>query len=268
MARPRTRIGRCFGRLTVVDIVALSSKNSNHEYLCRCTCGNTKTVKWENLRMGSTKSCGCLQAEHLKAMAELKEKTQAAKNIRKKQLAEQRASDKLNNPPKTKHPLWSTWRGMIKRCYNKTNDNYRFYGGRGIAVCDRWRSNFWAFVSDMGGKPPGTTLDRIDPNGNYEPGNCRWSDKITQAENTRNVQSVYTATIWGVTKLVTDWAKGLGVSPDKIKAAIKAGMPPAAAVVAVKLRRSVWDLTGGACPKYYYETCDVLAKKFFQKGLL
>lgn len=81
------------------------------------------------------------------------------------------------------HPLYSRYRGMIARCTNPNNIKYHNYGGRGIKVCDRWLYNFLNFVNDMGECPSGYELDRIDFNGNYEPGNCRWVSKYEQMSN-------------------------------------------------------------------------------------
>lgn len=82
-----------------------------------------------------------------------------------------------------KHPLYGAWSGMINRCCNPQNSSFARYGGRGIKVCDRWRSDFLHYLEDMGERPDGMTLDRIDPDGDYEPNNCRWADAKTQREN-------------------------------------------------------------------------------------
>ena len=80
-------------------------------------------------------------------------------------------------------PEYRSWSAMIARCHNGNAPNYHMYGGRGIAVCERWRRDFVAFLADMGPRPADTTLDRIDGSGNYEPGNCRWADHQTQSRN-------------------------------------------------------------------------------------
>ena len=89
----------------------------------------------------------------------------------------------------TKHPLYTTWSGMISRCTSEANGSYRYYGGKGVKVCQRWLS-FNNFVKDMGERPDGYSLDRIDYNGNYEPSNCRWASKFTQRANQSNAGQI------------------------------------------------------------------------------
>lgn len=106
--------------------------------------------------------------------------------------------------------VYKAWCNMKTRCYNKNNKDYPYYGGRGIKVCSRWRNNFSAFLEDMGEPPKDYQLDRINNEGNYEPGNCRWTDKVTQMRNCRKARPI---TFNGRTQLITEWAYELGVKP-------------------------------------------------------
>lgn len=105
-----------------------------------------------------------------------------------------------------KHPLNSVWRSMWRRCTRPTEKSFPNYGGRGISVCDRWR-DFFAFVADMGERPPGFTLERIDNNSGYSPDNCRWASRAEQLLNRRNTLKI---TIDGTTYLAHDLAKAAG----------------------------------------------------------
>ena len=115
-----------------------------------------------------------------------------------------------------------SWQGMKNRCYNTNSQDYSLYGARGINVCDEWKDSFETFVSDMGEKPEGMSLDRIDVNGDYTPKNCRWADDVTQANNKRfNIIITY----MGETKPLGIWARELGVSLGVLYRRLNSGWP-------------------------------------------
>lgn len=153
-----------FGNLTVLSWshrVFISSRYGyRHYWLCQCDCGNKSTVMASGLRAG-TRSCGCKSSRL--SVGEL-----------------------FKTHGMTRHPTYSSWRGMKDRCYCKSHSEYKRYGAVGVKVCERWRDDFLAFYNDMGPRPEGYSLDRIDPRGDYEPDNCRWADSSTQATNKKN----------------------------------------------------------------------------------
>ena len=106
--------------------------------------------------------------------------------------------------------IYDLWRSMIQRCSNKSNISYKYYGERGITVCDRWVKSIDNFIEDMGERPEGQTLDRIDSKGNYEPSNCKWS---TIKEQNNNKSSIIMLSFNGETMNLSDWAKKLNTSP-------------------------------------------------------
>lgn len=111
-------------------------------------------------------------------------------------------------------PTYKTWEHMIRRCENPADIGYKHYGAKGIAVCERWRRDFTAFLSDMGPRPDGMTLDRIDTSGNYEPSNCRWATAKQQARNNSRSRML---TAFGKTQNVTAWADELKINPQTIR---------------------------------------------------
>lgn len=103
--------------------------------------------------------------------------------------------------------IYAIWRGMRERCFNADNKKYKYYGGRGITVCERWRDSFALFLKDMGEPSKGLTLDRIDNDGDYEPSNCRWATRKQQAINRR----IRRFTLNGETLSVAEWSQRLGL---------------------------------------------------------
>ncbi len=117
-------------------------------------------------------------------------------------------------------PEANTWRSMKQRCQNPKAHEYENYGGRGITICERWSSSFDLFCEDMGPRPPGTSIERIDNNGNYEPGNCKWASRIEQRRNTRFNRLL---TLNGRTQPMSAWVEETGIQWDTIYARLKRG---------------------------------------------
>jgi hypothetical protein len=126
---------------------------------------------------------------------------------------------KKKYPNYPRHPLYSIWQLMLTRCRNPNHPYFRVYGGRGITVCARWH-DFKLFLEDMGPRPPGHSIDRIDNDGNYEPGNCRWATPLQQSRNSSWNRMV---TYNGETKCAAEWAEALNLPYKTLTARLRAG---------------------------------------------
>lgn len=140
---------------------------------------------------------------------------------------------------KRTHPLYWIWVAMIQRCYSETHRAYRLYGARGIRVCERWRvgtdelTPVESFAQDMGERPsPSHSLDRIDNDGDYKPGNCRWATPLEQSRNNRNCRQV---TLNGKTQSVTEWAAELHISRSTVYKRLDAGHTPEEALLSARV---------------------------------
>ena len=192
MKRIEVKQGDRYGRLTIIREVeqTRSAHSVTRRFLCKCDCGNEVVCRITNLRSGITKSCGCYK----KYVASHRRDCHHLKNTR----------------------IYRIWSGMKRRCYNKHNEHFDRYGGRGIVVCEEWKTDFmnfydWAMVS---GYKDGLSIDRIDNNGNYEPSNCRWA---TQKQQVLNSTGIIKCSVGGTDASLTDIAEILGVSFRRIR---------------------------------------------------
>lgn len=182
-------IGKRFGRLVVIEFDR-QNKYGSTWWLCRCDCGNTKSVYRGCLTSGDVRSCGCYRNEHRH---------------------EYGLKHGLSNSK-----LYAVWAEMIQRCTNPNAHNYYRYGGRGIEVCKEWLHSFDSFYSWAidNGYQDGLSIDRINNQDGYHPLNCRWVDRITQANNTRINHLV---TYNNMTKTIAEWSRILGVNHETLR---------------------------------------------------
>lgn len=183
--------GKRFGNLVCIR------RTSNIRVLCRCDCGTQKEILIGNLRQHGTKSCGCMRIES-------NSKAHITHGL-------------------TKSTEYRIWYSMIVRCYSEKHISYRNHGGRGISVCNRWRSNFQNFIDDMGCRPTNKhTLERIDNNSGYSPENCRWATYKEQQNNKRNNVILIHG---GESMTITQWGEKLGIGDGIIWKRLKRGWP-------------------------------------------
>ena len=200
--------GEVFGRLTVIRLVRTDWKRL---WRCCCKCGNIVAAKSNDLRSGLIVSCGCRKRDHLIMMN--------------------------TTHGETESPEYRTWDNMVSRCECENGPNFRYYGGRGIRVCNRWRESFSNFLADMGRRPgEGYSLDRINNDGDYEPGNCRWATQKEQMRNQRNNRKI---TVDGVTKTLVEWSEESGLGWKTIEYRVRVGWPSKRAVFEKPHRRCV-----------------------------
>ena len=172
--------GQKFDRLTIIERVG-NDKHGHVRWLCQCNCGKKSNVLSSNLRCGHIRSCGCLQKDlHIEM--------------------QYRHGHAMSN---NRSKIYRTWVYMIQRCNNPNNQEYKHYGGRGIKVCEAWMK-FECFLQDMGERPDGMSIDRINNNKGYAKENCKWSTPKEQARNTRRNKLI---TINGITKCLAEWCE-------------------------------------------------------------
>lgn len=200
----RNIVGKVYGRLTVIGFAGFRDHPSgtrSPKWLCRCECGTEKEILAQGFKRGLVQSCGCMMLERARAA-----NTTHGATDRKAEKKDRR--------------LYGVWITIKQRCYDATCEEYRNYGGRGIAMCDRWLGSFATFRDDMGYPPPKHSIERIDNGGNYEPANCKWASAAEQNRNKRNNRRIE----YGGERLVlTDWAKRLGCNPCTLSGRIRLG---------------------------------------------
>lgn len=197
-------LGQRFGKLTITALLGKRQVGKERRDCCRvrCDCGQEFQAIIKALRSGNTRSCGCLRKDTLTRHGGTKGKKFTG--------------------------AYGSWADMMKRCLNPNAKQFLNYGGRGIGVCERWQC-FDNFLADMGQRPPDTSLDRINNEGNYEPGNCRWATRVQQNRNTRQNQYIE---FNGERLCITEWAVRMGIGPGTVRYRIRQGWPTELALTA------------------------------------
>lgn len=185
-------VGEKFSDLTIIERTS-ERRRGNAVYRCLCVCGKETFVPTSNLRSGITKSCGCRKIRvHIKH------------NL-------------------SRHRSYQAWHNMNRRCYDTTDISFPYYGKRGIKVCDEWLPplGIIQFVKDMGERPQGKSIDRIDNNKGYSKENCRWATNIEQQANTSQNHFI---TFQGETLCIAEWSRRIGIRADTMRLRVKRGL--------------------------------------------
>jgi len=203
------RAGETRGKLTAIS----GTRGSRVKWFCVCECGRFTTILASTFTNGKHHSCG--------------------------ECRDYAFGDGKKNPtffPVSWRPTLESWRSMINRCYSRRASSWDHYGGRGIIVCDRWLNSFSAFVDDMGLRPSGMSIDRIDVNGHYCLENCRWLTPEGQARNTRKTRFL---TAYGSTRMLREWSAITGVGTTTIRERLCRGWSPEDAVSVPPLKKGL-----------------------------
>lgn len=202
MAKVKDELGNIYGVRTVVggpDLRLMTTGMQRAYWRCRCSCGREDWVDGTSLRRGIADTCPSCRAN---AMWDKRGRSGAY----------------VDGQPTRERVSYNA---MLSRCYNKNNSRYASHGGRGIRVCERWQGSFTDFLADMGLRPENTSLDRIDNDGDYEPGNCRWATPTQQAANTKQAKL---HTLNGETLTQAEWARKYLMKPQTLSKRLQQGM--------------------------------------------
>lgn len=186
-------VGQRFERLLVIGDVGKRDSSGSILWECLCDCGNLRHIRSASLLRGEYRSCGCWTKDRMR-----------------------------ETPPAQTHGgsntgTYRTWVVMKRRCTDEGFKDFPHYGGRGIKICSSWLKSFANFLADMGERPEGMTLDRVDSEGDYCKGNCRWATRLTQGNNTsRNHRITYE----GRTRTLAEWARITGIPYTRLRARI------------------------------------------------
>ena len=207
-------VGKLFGRLRILSLGprAHGARGGYVTWNCICSCGNTRAIRGDSLKRGLTTSCGCLGIERRRA---------AAKTHGLSRLSGEQAK------------IYRVWVEMRNRCSNPKNPAWSYYGGRGIRVCTRWE-HYDLFLVDIGPRPKGFTIERINNDGNYEPGNCKWASRAEQSCNTRQNHRLEHN---GKTQGITAWAREYEIADTTVLARLRRGMSVADALTVPNRRK-------------------------------